>query len=141
MFPVPADRIRRLTYSFIDSSVPPAYHRSYDIVVTSGKVKVTVDSYGDVLAEKEHDLAPGRFEALLRSLEQRGIRKIPLTLEPPGYTGGTSERVVCSDGREELFEATLDHCGGSDFGDLGGDVRGFADEVKALVPELPDLLA
>jgi len=46
----------KIIYSYGDSSVPPQYHRSYTITVTNEKLHIVVDSYGDILHEKEYDM-------------------------------------------------------------------------------------
>jgi len=37
----------KLFYQFHDSSVPPEYHRNYDISITKNKIIKIIYSYGD----------------------------------------------------------------------------------------------
>ena len=131
--------IREIVYCFGDASVPPQYHRSYTITVTPGQARVAVDSYGDVLAEKAHEITREEFEDIVRSLSRHRIGSAELG-EDEGCTGGTTETIRYSDGMNELFSGSVYHCGGRDSGDLGGDVRGFAEEVGKLIPDLGKLL-
>ena len=61
--------ISRVEYRYGDSSVPPPYHRSYSIVVTSDSVSTVVDSYGDVVAQKQRTLQEGELEKVIAALE------------------------------------------------------------------------
>jgi len=55
-------------------------------------------------------------------------------------TGGTTEKVSCTDGENEIFSGFVYHCGGKDTGNLCGDITSFASDVKNLIPNLEDLL-
>ena len=57
-----------------------------------------------------------------------------------GCTGGTSEIISYSNLSEEIFSGTVYHCGGKDFGNLGGNVRGFAQDIKEIVPNIKKLV-
>ncbi|MBC8373388.1 MAG: hypothetical protein H8E53_07335 [Planctomycetes bacterium] len=131
--------IIEIAYHFGDASVPPDYHRSYSIAVTADKVRVVVDCYGDILADKEYAITPLQFDDLKRSLERNGIRKLT-SVDDENCSGGTSERITYSDKRNELFSGTVYHCGGKDTGNLGGDISSFAEDVKSLAPDLDKLL-
>jgi hypothetical protein len=131
--------IREIVYCFGDASVPPQYHRSYKITLTPGQARVVVDSYGDVLAEKAYEITREEFEGIVRSLSRHRIGRAELG-EDEGCTGGTTETIRYSDAAHELFSGSVYHCGGRDSGNLGGDARGFADEVRRLIPDLGELL-
>ena len=133
------EAIREIIYAFGDASVPPQYHRSYTITVTPGAAALVVDSYGAVLAEKTYEITPERFREIVASLKRRGIEHAALE-DDDGCTGGTTETVSLSNGEKEVFSATVYHCGGRDSGNLGGDVKGFADDVRELTPDLAELL-
>lgn len=133
------DTIRQIVYRFGDASVAPEFHRSYEITLTPDRLEVVVDSYGEVLAQRVYDLAEGQFDNLMLSLERNVTFGIELE-EDEGGTGGTSETISLSDGEKTVFYGTVYHCGGKDSGDLAGDVKRFADDVKGLVPDLEKLL-
>ena len=131
--------IQEITYHFGDASVPPEYHRSYTVTVTTDKVRIVVDSYGEILADKEYEITSKRFKDIRKSLERNRIRNCTLG-DDEGCTGGTIERISFSDGENEIFSGTVYHCGGKDTGNLCGNITSFADDVKNLVPDLKKLL-
>jgi len=131
--------IQEITYHFGDASVPPKYHRSYTATVTTDKVRIVVDSYGDILADKEYEITSKQFDDIRNSLERNKIINCSLG-DDEGCSGGTIERISFSDGKNEIFSGSVYHCGGKDTGNLCGDIAGFADDVKNLVPDLDELL-
>jgi hypothetical protein len=133
--------IRKIVYCFGDASVPPAFHRSYRIVVTPDQVQAAVDSYGEVVAAGSYPMTRERFDAIVASLRANDIRHVSRRECDPGCTGGTSETIAYSDDEGEIFSGTVCHCGGEDTGNLGGNTRAFAEDVRRLVPDLPSLLA
>jgi hypothetical protein len=131
--------IKEITYHFGDASVPPAYHRSYTVTVTADKLKVVVDSYGDILAEEEYSISSEKFDAVRRSFKKNRIRNCKLG-EMNGCTGGTTESISCSDGHNKIFSGSVYHCGGKKTGNLCGDVSGFVEDIKNLAPDMEDLI-
>lgn len=131
--------IKEITYHFGDATVPPNYHRSYTITITADSVKIIVDSYGDILVEEEYEITAQQFDDIRRSLERNNIRNCTLS-DDEGCTGGTSESISYVNDTNETFSGTVYHCGGQDTGNLCGDIGGFAEDVKKLVPNLKELL-
>ena len=70
--------IQQVTYHFGDASVPPEYHRSYTITVNTDKVRIVVDSYGEILAKKEYEITNKQFDDIINSLEKNKIRNCTL---------------------------------------------------------------
>jgi hypothetical protein len=132
--------IKEITYHFGDASVPPNYHRSYTATVTADKVKIVVDSYGDILVDEEYEITSKQFDDIQRSLERNKIRNCTLG-DDEGCTGGTSESISYLNNKNEIFSGSVYHCGGKDTGNLCGDIGSFADDVKKLVPNLEKLLS
>ncbi len=131
--------LEKIVYRFEDSSVPPEYHRSYTITLTPEKVHIIVDSYGNILAEKEYTIRKKQFINIVHSMAVNNIRKQPLG-DNEGCTGGTAEILSYWDEGSEIFSASVYHCGSIDSGNLGGNLKSFADDIKKLVPELHKLL-
>jgi len=131
--------IHQIIYHYQDASVPPRYHRSYEITISPGLVEITVDSYGDILSEKNYTLSDKQYDNLIHSLNKIEIGKAEFT-EDNGCTGGTSETISFFESRDEIISGTVYHCGGKDTGNLKGDIQAFADDVKKLVPDLDKLL-
>ena len=130
--------IQEITYHFGDASVPPEYHRSYTITVSPDKVRVVVDSYGDIIADRSYEVANKQFDKIINSIERNKIRNCTFD-DDEGCTGGTLERVSFSYGNNIIFSGSVYHCGGKDTGDLCGDITSFADDVKDLVPNFEKL--
>lgn len=133
--------ITRIEYRFGDSSVPPPHHRSYTISLTPDSIRIVVDSYGKVTAEQESPLDGKSFELVVDALEKQAISRCTSVREARGCTGGTTESLAWWEGEEEVFSASVYHCGGDDYGDLCGNVRALAANLKKLVPDFAQLLA
>ena len=131
--------IKEIAYRFQDASVPPEYHRSYTITVDKDRLKITVDSYGDILIEKEYRITKDQFEGLIASLKKNNIKRAELG-DIDGCPGGTSEIISYSNLSGGIFSGTVYQCEGKDFGNLGGNVKGFAQDIKKLVPDIKKLI-
>jgi hypothetical protein len=132
-------RITKIEYRFDDSSVPPQYHRSYSITVTEQELRIVVDSYGDILADKKYHIDTARFTALLLDLEKLGIKTGAVRVSQ-GCDGGTGEELKCWAGQTSVLSGYVGHCGGQDTGNLYGDVPAFAKSLKALIPDFASLV-
>lgn len=131
--------ITEIIYHFLDASVPPPYHRSFTLTVTQSEVRVVVDSYGEVLADQTYPLEEGVFHELVDFLTESDIR--PADLVSPEGTGGTTETLKVYAGSEELMSGWIYRCAGEEFGTLTGeDLEELATRLRALVPDLPELL-
>ena len=98
-----------------------------------------MDSYGDILAEKEYAITGEQFDDIRNFLETNEIRNCTLD-ENVDCAGGTSEGISYSDEDTELFSGTVYHCAGVGSGNLCGDVASFADDVKDVVPDFEELM-
>jgi len=133
------DSITEVSYGFGDASVAPEYHRSYTISVTSDHACVAIFAYGEIHLEQEFAVTGAEFEALKNSLHTYCIRSCVLVARP-GCAGGTSESITLLGGSSELFAASVYHCAGQDSGNLCGDLRGFAEAIENLIPNLDELI-
>jgi len=98
--------VDQIIYHYRDASVPPRYHRSYEISASPGRVKITIDIYGEILAEKTYTLSDQQYGNVVDSLNKIEIGKAELT-EDNGCTGGTSETISFSDGRKDVISGTI----------------------------------
>jgi len=131
--------ITKIIYHFGDSSVPPPYHRSYTVEIDKDSLSIVVDSYGSILAERSYQLDSLQFDSIVANIDKYQIEN-QKQVKNKGCTGGTSESISYFSGDEKLFSGYVYHCGGKDFGDMKGEVREFAREIKILIPELDSLL-
>ena len=99
-----------ITYRYGDSSVPPEYHRSYELTVTIDQVRIVVDSYGDVLADETFELDAAAWNELRDSLNDIVDLEVDETDE--GCTGGTSRSVAVVDASVEIVNKSVYVCGG-----------------------------
>ena len=127
----------RVVLRFQDSSVPPEYHRSHTITVTRTSIEKVVDSYGKEIARASAPLDEAGFARVIELVRQHRLRPAPAT-DDGGCTGGTGHRVEVTAGDEVLLRGRVYHCGGSDTGDLAGDVKGFAAALDRLAPAASD---
>lgn len=147
--PVPTDyihpfelkEINKVIYNYGDSSVPPQYHRSYEIIATNDKISIVVDSYGEVLSEKSYELDEKKFNMLKEKFFESGIKNIEDTTDSGGCTGGTTESIkILGTADSILFEGNVYHCGEGNYGSLEGDMAGFSSSLISLIPEFEELI-
>ncbi len=130
----------RIIYEFQDSSVPPPYHRSYIIIIEAAAASITVDSYGEILAEEQINLGKGVFPAVLALIEEAEIGRRRNAAEDEGCTGGTGEGLTLERNGEELFSAWVYHCGGDDYGTLTGGIENVAVKIRGLFDNFSELI-
>ncbi|OPL17711.1 MAG: hypothetical protein AVO35_08585 [Candidatus Aegiribacteria sp. MLS_C] len=134
-----AHRITSIVYEYTDSPVPPRYHRSYAITVDRDSVRIVVDSYGEVLASGNYSTGTETFEEVCAALAEAGL-SVGSERENDGCTGGTTETVTVRNAEGVVMEGWVYHCGGGDYGTLRGNAGHLAAAVKALIPDLEELL-
>ena len=128
----------KIVYNFHDSSVPPEYHRSYEIIMTPTSVGITVDSYGDILNQKEYTISSEEFSSFISFVNASDITACkPAETEP--CSGGTSESLAIFTDKK-VVDIYLDHCGRSEFPKNCGDIEAVIDKLKAYITDLGDLL-
>ncbi|TAL69815.1 MAG: hypothetical protein EPN82_04120 [Bacteroidetes bacterium] len=135
----PIHSLTKIIYYYYDSSVPPKYHRSYTITITSDSIRIIVDSYGDVINDKEFEIDSNQFELIKKSLVLNRIKK-GKKIESKGCTGGTSDKIEYYDNDKCLLSASAYHCGNKDYGDLRGDIKNVAQDIRNLIPNFSELL-
>ena len=128
----------QVTYRFTDSSVPPRYHRSYSIVVTAQAITVTVDSYGDIVAEKSLPSSAAQLQAAWLLLDEARIHPGRQD-NSPRCTGGTSDRITGAYQGETRFSAYRYNCGGES-GPMQGDIAAVKAYFQGLIPDFDQLI-
>lgn len=132
-------KITKIIYHYYDSSVPPKFHRSYTITVTSDRVRIIVDSYGEIINDKEFEADSNQFEMIKKSLRINKIQK-GKKIESKGCTGGTGEKIEYFENDNTLFSASVYHCGNKYYGDMKGNIDNVANDIKHLIPNFIELL-
>jgi hypothetical protein len=100
-----------ITYQFLDSSVPPQYHRSYELTITAKESRIIVDSYGDILADEKVPTDPAVWSTLGSTVDQ--ISSLEAVSSEQGCTGGTATSVAVIEGDDVLADLMLDECAGA----------------------------
>jgi len=130
----------KIIYSYGDSSVPPPYHRSYTITVTNEKLHIVVDSYGDILHDKEYDMTNEEMENLIQIIEEANIRNANETTEVDDCVGGTSRSITITSKEDTVVSGTNYYCGGKTYGNIKGDTDALAQAIKAIIPDFNALI-
>jgi len=99
-----------VSYAFLDSSVPPPYHRSYELTVRMDESRIVVDSYGDVLADERKATDPAAWSAMGATLED--VTGLSAQEPEAGCTGGTVTSLTVVEDGEVLVDLVLDECAG-----------------------------
>jgi hypothetical protein len=125
-----------VTYEFVDSSVPPPFHRSFVLVFDRAQARIVVDSYGEVLADRT---APMRADAWNLVAEGfPGIRELVSTQPADACTGGTGfAATVVADGTVRFKIQGL-ACGGANTA-AADRLAGWVDPVRSLFPTMSEL--
>ena len=133
--------LKQFTYEFTDSSVPPPFHRSYTIEADQDSIRLSVDSYGEVLAEKEYSMPENGLEMIATVLLNHKINKRFKAKKSNGCTGGTTEAISWGTKEEpDFFSASVYHCGSTDYGNLVGELDSFLLEIRPLTPDLKEVI-
>lgn len=127
-----AQNTSMFSYRFIDSSVPPQYHRSYSIIVRETHVDFTIDSYGDVLLDDKTTIEYSVYQSFVNELKKLNIKISEKGKTEDGCTGGTSEKVELMFDVNHQISGYVYHCGGEDYGNIKGDMK----KVKSLFQNL-----
>lgn len=123
----------RVEYRYQDSSVPPKYHRSYSIDMSSQNIKTDVDVYnkhlaGDSRAVQEADWK--KLQELAQKLEA------PATKLAKGATGTKTYIIRLHNGLKPVYELIWDS-----LNEVNADTEAFVSFLKSLVPNLEQLKA
>lgn len=133
--------LERFTYEFTDASVPPPFHRSYSIAADKDSVRLTVESYGEILAHKEYPMPEDGLETIGNALLKHKINKRLVEKKSKDCTGGTSEAISLRTKEDpNFFSASVYHCGGTDYGTLIGETDSFLLDIRPLTPDLKDVI-
>lgn len=111
-------------YRFHDSSVPPEYHRSYTIRMTTDSISKWVDSYGDTVSYEIKPVKKSDLNKLKDLVKKAALYNCERKVEP-GCTGGTGFSIYYYQDNQQIFKGSKYQCGGQDEGDL----RGETDEI------------
>ncbi len=108
---LPADAT--VIYKFNDASVPPAYHRSFELTITAARARLVVDSYGDILADEEVSGVDEVGDAWAKLVENYAqVTATSVATPEAGCVGGTSRSLEITQGEVVLKDIFIDDCAG-----------------------------
>ncbi|HOK38920.1 MAG: hypothetical protein WHW07_02350 [Bacteroidales bacterium] len=116
---------------YIDSSVPPKYQRSYTFFATENSIRLTVDSYGNILNDTTITITKIQFNEIRQTVESSNL-KIQKEKKNNGCTGGTAREIVLFKNNTKVFEGHTYFCGGTTYGNLSGDIESVFSKFKNL---------
>lgn len=99
-----------VSYAFLDASVPPPYHRSYELTVRADESRIVVDSYGDVLADERKATDPAAWSTMGATLGD--VTGLSAQEPEVGCTGGTVTSLTVVQEGDVLVDLVLDECAG-----------------------------
>lgn len=124
----------RYSYRFTDSSVPPQYHRSYEIIVENGNVLFSVDSYGDILYSETLPLQNDQLNDFVTKL--KGCKLVnKAESKGEGCTGGTSVSFSIQSTQMKPMDGYEYYCANHTYGNISGKVDDAVRIFKALIPD------
>lgn len=120
---VPVPETAEVKVHFRDSSVPPEYHRSWDLTLDSSSIELVVDSYGDLLAEESARMPAAEWEEFVGGLADE-LDDLGEPAEPEaGCAGGTGMMLEVSEAGEADTLLKIDNCNTDDNAAMMGRVE------------------
>ena len=123
----------RIIYSYGDAPTPD--HVDYKIEASVESVLLTVSDFNGS-TESSFPFDANKFSRLIAAFEHHGIANCQRPSYDEPCSGGTTDSIVCEQNYEIVFSGGVYHCGGTDMGDLCGDIEAFVAEFKKLAPEV-----
>lgn len=114
---------------YTDSSVPPEHHRSWTLSADADEIRVSVNSYGDVVAEKRAPMPADTWEDLADAFEE--IADIDEVDDEEGCAGGTAITVDIESPQRDA-ETSISACGETGLQE--------SDTILRLIEPLTDLV-
>lgn len=131
---MPDNPFDRITYTFLDAPTPDFV--SYEIQATPDSILLKVSDFNCNNSEYNLPFDAEKFSHLLAAFERHGITNCQRKTYDEQCTGGTTDAIACERNKEIVFSGSVYHCGGTDMGDLDGDIKAFVSEFKNLAPEV-----
>lgn len=129
----------RYSYRFTDASVPPKYHRSYEIIVENGNVQFTVDSYGDVLYTETNPIDEKQVSDFVTKLKASNLHN-KTEKKDDGCTGGTGVSFSFQSTQIKPVDGFEYYCANEIYGNLSGKVDDAVRAFKSLITDFSNKL-
>jgi hypothetical protein len=125
-----------IRYRFQDSSVPPQYHRSFELTFDRQQARIVVDSYGEVLADQTAPMTSQAWDQVWSSLD--AIRTLSVAEPDQGCTGGTGFAVQVDSDGTSVVNLDGSACGGVN-SEVGERLADWIAPVRSLFPPMSEL--
>lgn len=124
--------IDRIDYRFDDSSLPPKYHRSYTISVTSNKASIVIDVYDDIIVDTSFVINTTQFKTLINEAKQleRPKSKIATNTDGASY-----KNIYLYYKNETIYNLSWDKAK-----KMQTQTNEFVEHIQELIPNLKQLL-
>lgn len=133
--------ITALIYRYLDASVPPQYHRSYEVWMDSRQIRLRVERYGELLSNVELPAPAQLMATLTQALHEYRIHAIP----PSAHNAASS--VVTGNGTHFLtayhhHKILFSGCSApqADMDTLTGEIDALAEVIKQSIPNFSQYL-
>lgn len=124
--------VNTIVYRFEDRSIPPEYQVSFTKEIKENFSSCVVDSYGNEISSNNYQSTGNLINEIKNILMNANFDKCD-DFESSGCTGGTSEKLLLLVGNTPLFNASVYHCGGKNYGTYCGDITKSLDEKLSAV--------
>jgi hypothetical protein len=122
-------------YGFTDASVPPQYHRSYTIRVSSTEVKFSVTNYVETFIDETYPTTQQAFNDFQKKLKACKIKIKKTKTDDGGCTGGTGDAFTLPFTGGKTLEGSSYNCGGTRYGDISGKLDAAIQIFQSMVPD------
>ena len=119
-----------IVIGFKDASVPPAYHRSYQLFFTPAKAQYRLYAYDSTLLTEDIPFSQAQFDELTALLLQYGVKSGKPNGSTKGCTGGTSRYVQGFTTGKKVLHGSVYYCGGKTDGNIEGNLPELCREAK-----------
>lgn len=127
-----------LIYQYHDASVPPSDHRSFIIRLTPLLAELTIDSYGEIIANHKIEVTRELLINLVKLIKEGDIY-LQETKQGSDGSGGTGESLILMANGRVLFSGEVWHCIEGDKGALMGELDKLSSPLKRLFKTIADL--
>jgi hypothetical protein len=123
-----------IVYQYSAGPLPPEYQRNFTVTLNKVNAKLRFQAYGKKPTVKTVKTGNAKFKEIMELAGKAEIRKDG-EKKNDGCTGGTSESLKILDAkRTETFSGYAYYCGGTDYGDMSGDLKLLKTKITALFP-------
>lgn len=133
--------ITALIYRYLDASVPPQYHRSYEVWMDRHKIRLRVERYGEVLSNVELPAPAQLMATLTQALHQYRIHATPPSTQNAGssiITGNGTHFLTAYHHQQILFSGCS--VPQTDMDTLTGEIDSLAEVIKQSIPNFSHYL-